>query len=281
MRSRRPRAATSLPPVGRDASLGAGGRAGPAPHPRRAGARDRALAGGVAGGPGGLPGRAVSTVRDGERGGARGAATARPGAIPGPGPSTGLGMERDRPAPPRPRRRRRALLLVVLLVVVFAGVAGGAAAYLYLPTASIVLTIRPTALTPVAFVVTADPTRDRCELGRRGRAGDDRGHPARGERDLPVHRQARRPGCRGRERAMAELRPDAFLHDPAGHARPHAGRRRLRDLGSALPAGRDPERAQDHLPGPDRRHHRDEAGSNRQRRRWHDHRDPGGVQLAS
>ena len=47
---------------------------------------------------------------------------------------------------------------MVLLVVVFAGVAGGATAYLYLPTASIVLTIRPTALTPVAFVVTADPT---------------------------------------------------------------------------------------------------------------------------
>jgi hypothetical protein len=120
-------------------------------------ARDAALAGGVAGGPGGSPGRTSSTGPDGDRRGARGGLPARSGAT-GPGPSTGLGADRDRPAPARPRHRRRAMALVGLLLVVFAGVAGGTVAYLYLPTASIVLTIRPAALAPVAFVVTADPT---------------------------------------------------------------------------------------------------------------------------
>jgi Baseplate J-like protein len=119
--------------------------------------RDAALAGGVAGGPGGRRERAPSTGPDADRRGARGGLPARSG-VTGPGPSTGLGADRDRPAPARPRRRRRALLLVALLLVVVAGVTGGTAAYLYLPTASIVLMIRPAALAPVAFVVTADPT---------------------------------------------------------------------------------------------------------------------------
>ena len=145
------------PPAGRGTSPGPAVGQARRLTPDELAARDAALAGGIAGGPGGSPGRASSTRPDGEHRGARDGATTRPGAT-GPGPSTGLGASRDRPAPARPRRRRRALLVVALLLVVFAGVTGGTAAYLYLPTASIVLTIRPAALAPVAFVVTADPT---------------------------------------------------------------------------------------------------------------------------
>src|SRR5665811_761028 len=53
--------------------------------------------------------------------------------------------------------RRRTAVLVGLLVLAFLGVAGGTAAYLLLPTASIVLTVRSAPLPPVTFVVTADP----------------------------------------------------------------------------------------------------------------------------
>jgi len=104
-------------------------------------ARDAALAGGITGGASGA-GRVGMPEPH--------ATSARLG------PSTGLGPERDQAVTPRPRRRRTALL-VGLLLVVFLGVAGGAAAYLLLPTASIVLTIRSAPVSPVDFVVTADP----------------------------------------------------------------------------------------------------------------------------
>jgi hypothetical protein len=74
-----------------------------------------------------------------------------------PGPSTGLGPDGNREAPARPRRGRRAALFAGLLILVFVGVVGGAAAYLLLPTASIVLTVRPAAVGPVEFTVIADP----------------------------------------------------------------------------------------------------------------------------
>ena len=74
-----------------------------------------------------------------------------------PGPTTGLGAERGQGLPPRPRHRRRNAVIVGLLLVAFLGVAGGAAAYLLLPTASIVLTVRSAPVPPVTFVVTADP----------------------------------------------------------------------------------------------------------------------------
>ena len=74
-----------------------------------------------------------------------------------PGPTTGLGAERGQGLPPRPRHRRRNAVIIGLLLVAFLGVAGGAAAYLLLPTASIVLTVRSAPVPPVTFVVTADP----------------------------------------------------------------------------------------------------------------------------
>ncbi len=74
-----------------------------------------------------------------------------------PGPTTGLGAGRDPGQAPRKGHRRRNALLAGLLVLAFVGVAGGAAAYLLLPSASIVLTVRPAPLPPVDFVVTADP----------------------------------------------------------------------------------------------------------------------------
>jgi hypothetical protein len=120
-------------------------------------ARDSALAAEVMGGAAGPPPRPSSSPRDVDR---RRARVGPPEAqVPAarPGPSTGLGRERDRPATPRPRHRRRAVLLIGVLLVVFLGVAGGAAAYLFLPTASIVLTIRSAPVAPVEFVVTADP----------------------------------------------------------------------------------------------------------------------------
>src|SRR5664280_2883059 len=74
-----------------------------------------------------------------------------------PGPTTGLGPERGRDAAPRSSHRRRNAAVIGLLVLAFVGVAGGAAAYLLLPTASIVLTVRSVPIPPVTFVVTADP----------------------------------------------------------------------------------------------------------------------------
>src|SRR5664280_2015906 len=74
-----------------------------------------------------------------------------------PGPTTGIGPERGRDPAPRSSHRRRNAAVIGLLVLAFVGVAGGAAAYLLLPTASIVLTIRSTPIPPVTFVVTADP----------------------------------------------------------------------------------------------------------------------------
>ena len=124
--------------------------------------RDAALAGGVAGGmageaSGSTP-RSATSVRDIDRGAGR-VGMPEPHATGARlGPSTGLGPERDQAATPRPRhRRRRTALLVGLLLVVFLGVAGGAVAYLLLPSASIVLTVRSAPLAPVEFVATADP----------------------------------------------------------------------------------------------------------------------------
>ena len=74
-----------------------------------------------------------------------------------PGPTTGLGAERGPGPPPRAGHRRRNAALVGLLLLAFLGLAGGVAAYLLLPTASIVLTVRSAPLPPVTFVVTADP----------------------------------------------------------------------------------------------------------------------------
>jgi len=119
-------------------------------------ARDVALAGGVAGGASGSTPGSASSIRDVDRDAGR-LGTLEPHATAARlGPSTGLGPEREQAATPRSHRRRTALL-VGLLVLVFLGVAGGAAAYLLLPSASIVLTIRPAPLAPVEFVVTADP----------------------------------------------------------------------------------------------------------------------------
>jgi hypothetical protein len=119
-------------------------------------ARDAALAGGVAAAAPGSSPRSRAVVGDDDRGTRRGGPP-EPHAAPARlGPSTGLGADRGPAAPPRQSRRRTALL-VGLLLIAFLGVAGGAAAYLFLPSASIVLTIRPAPVTPVEFVATADP----------------------------------------------------------------------------------------------------------------------------
>jgi hypothetical protein len=125
--------------------------------PEELAARDAALAGGTAGGDSGSTPRSATSVRDVDR------LAGRVG-MPEPhatgarlGPTTGLGPERDQAATPRPRHHRRTALLVGLLLVVFLGVAGGAAAYLLLPSASIVLTVRSAPVAPVEFVATADP----------------------------------------------------------------------------------------------------------------------------
>lgn len=119
-------------------------------------ARDVALAGGVAGGASGSTPGSASSVRDVDRDAGRLGMPEPHATAAWLGPSTGLGPEREQAATPRSHRRRTALL-VGLLVLVFLGVAGGAAAYLLLPSASIVLTIRSAPLAPVEFVVTADP----------------------------------------------------------------------------------------------------------------------------
>lgn len=119
-------------------------------------ARDVALAGGVAGGASGSTPGSASSVRDVDRDAGRLGMLEPHATAARLGPSTGLGPEREQAATPRSHRRRTALL-VGLLVLVFLGVAGGAAAYLLLPSASIVLTIRSAPLAPVEFVVTADP----------------------------------------------------------------------------------------------------------------------------
>ena len=74
-----------------------------------------------------------------------------------PGPTTGLGADRGTGPAPRPSHRRRNAALVGLLVLAFVGVAGGVAAYLLLPSASIVLSVHSVPIPPVSFVVTADP----------------------------------------------------------------------------------------------------------------------------
>lgn len=118
-------------------------------------ARDAALAGGVAGSSSGsTPG---SARRQGDGSSRHAEMPDRQASAARLGPSTGLGPERDPAARPRPRRRRRTALFVALLLIVFLGVVGGAAAYLLLPSASIVLTVRSAPLAPVEFVATADP----------------------------------------------------------------------------------------------------------------------------
>jgi hypothetical protein len=119
-------------------------------------ARDVALAGGVAGGASSSTPGSASSVRDVDRDAGRLGMLEPHATAARLGPSTGLGPEREQAATPRSHRRRTALL-VGLLVLAFLGVAGGAAAYLLLPSASIVLTIRSAPLAPVEFVVTADP----------------------------------------------------------------------------------------------------------------------------
>ena len=120
-------------------------------------ARDVALAGEVAGGASGSTPGSASSVRDVDRDAGRLGMREPHATAARLGSSTGLGPEHDQAATPRPRHRRRTALLVGLLVLVFIGVAGGAAAYLLLPSASIVLTIRSAPLAPIEFVVTADP----------------------------------------------------------------------------------------------------------------------------
>lgn len=120
-------------------------------------AREAALAGGVGGDPSASSVRSPQSVRDGDHG-ARRAGMPERHATPGRlGPSTGLAAERGPLEPARPRRRHRTALIVGVLLIAFVGVAGSAAAYLLLPTASIVLTIRSAPLAPVEFVATADP----------------------------------------------------------------------------------------------------------------------------
>ncbi len=102
--------------------------------------------------------RAAASGRDVGRGPvARGSVPQQATDFTRPGPSTGLGPAADRATPARPRRRQRAALLAGLLIVVFLAVAGGTAAYLLLPSASIVLTVRSAPVGPLAFSVTADP----------------------------------------------------------------------------------------------------------------------------
>jgi hypothetical protein len=121
-------------------------------------ARDAALAGGVGGGGPGPTPRATTSVRDLDRGDGRVGGPGPRATAARLGPSTGLGPERDQaPTPRPPHRRRTALLVGLLLLVAFLGVAGGAAAYILLPSASIVLTVRSAPLAAVEFVATADP----------------------------------------------------------------------------------------------------------------------------
>ena len=120
-------------------------------------AREAALGGGVEGGPSGSSVRSTQSVRDGDHG-ARYAGPPEPHATSARlDPSTGLAAGRGPLEPPRTRRRHRTALIVSLLLIAFLSVAGGASAYLLLPTASIVLTIRSVPLAPLEFVATADP----------------------------------------------------------------------------------------------------------------------------
>jgi len=121
------------------------------------GAREAGVGGGGGGETPGPSVRSTPSIRGVDRG-ARHAGMPEPHATPARlDPSTGLGTQHGQPAPSRARRPRRTALLAGLLLIAFLGVVGGAAAYLLLPSASIVLTIRAVPLTPIEFVATADP----------------------------------------------------------------------------------------------------------------------------
>jgi hypothetical protein len=144
------------------AGAGAAAPSVPVPSGTSAGAAGRPATGRPgAGQPAGAPARATapSVPRDAATPDAGRAFTpAAPHTGPSrPGPTTGLGAERSPGPAPRSSHRRRNAALIGLLVLAFVGVAGGAAAYLLLPTASIVLTVRSVPIPPVTFVVTADP----------------------------------------------------------------------------------------------------------------------------
>ena len=187
---------------------------------------------------------------------APGASTARratraPAATPRPASSRHAGApaaERDRPRPPepsRPVRRRsspigRTPLLVGLAVLALAVVVGGAGAFLFLPTATAVVTPREETLGPIVAADRGQHDGDRARSGAPDRAGrvDRR---SRSRRPTP----SRRPGKRVEEtKAKGAVRFDNL--DPTssntiarGQHRQHGFRRPLPDRqGRHRPAGR-------------------------------------------
>ncbi len=143
-------------PGGPDGGAGAGATALPAARPSSgpSGGRPGAGAARPAATPAATPATTPNAAPDDGRmfpSPATHAGPARPGA------TTGLGAEQGSGPARRSSHRGRNVALLGLLVLAFVGVVGGAAAYLLLPAASIVLTVRSVPIPPVTFVVTADP----------------------------------------------------------------------------------------------------------------------------